>query len=94
MYALQTNGVADVISDCDKDDFITMAANGIYTYNPGSNKCDPDETSYTGTWALSADEKSLILDGESINIIELTESRLIISMTNGAFSYEETYISF
>lgn len=90
----KTNGVADVLSDCDKDDFITMTANGIYTYNPGSNKCDPSETSETGTWALSNDEKSLLIDGESLDIIELTESKLIISMSNGAFSYEATYISF
>lgn len=89
----KTNGIADVIPDCDKDDLITLTTNGIYTYNPGSNKCDPDETPETGIWALSADEKSLILDGESLDIIELTESKLVISMSNGIYSYEATYTS-
>ena len=35
----KSNGVTDVIDECDKDDFLTFTANGNYTYNPGTNKC-------------------------------------------------------
>ena len=88
----KTNGVADVISDCEKDDFVIFASNGTYTWNPGTVKCDPSETIRTGTWTLSSDEKTLTLDGDATTIVELTESRLVISTIDG--SWEQTLVAF
>jgi len=90
----KTNGVVDVLDDCDKDDFIKLASNGTYTYNPGSNKCDPSETTDTGTWSLSSDEKSIIIDGQSATIVELTESKFVYSISAGGYTYEATLVSF
>ena len=74
----KTNGVADVLDACEKDDFVIFSSNGTYTYNPTTIKCDPSETIQTGNWTLSSDEKTLSIDGDEATIVELTESRLVV----------------
>jgi hypothetical protein len=90
----KTNNVADVIEDCEKDDFLTFATNGTYTYNIGTKKCDSYESNESGTWEFSSDEKYLIIDGDSISIVEMTASRLTFLLVDGSYRYEVTYISF
>jgi hypothetical protein len=90
----KTNGVADVIEDCQKDDFLTFATNGTYTFNPGTNKCYSEDVIDSGTWALSSDEKYLIVDGDSAKVEELTASRFTFSITYDQDKFEATYISF
>ena len=90
----KTNGIAETFDDCQKDDFLTFATNGNYTFNPGTIKCDAIETIETGTWTLSSDEKFLIVDGESITIIELSSNRFTFSLKDGDYTFEATYISF
>lgn len=90
----KTNGITDVIEDCQKDDFLTFATDGTYTFNPGTNKCYSEDVIYSGTWALSSDEKYLIVDGDSITIVEFTASRFTFSMTDADYNMEATYVSF
>jgi hypothetical protein len=91
----KTNGVADVISDCEKDDFTIFATNGTYTWNPTTVKCDPSDAIQTGTWTLSSDEKTLTLDGSNAaTIVELTESRLVVSTIEGTDVWEQTFVAF
>ena len=90
----KSNGVAEVIEDCQKDDFLKFVANGTYTFNPGTNKCYSEDVTDSGIWALSSDEKYLIVDGDSITIVELTTSRFTFSITDGDYISEATYISF
>ena len=53
------------------------------------------ETIVTGTWTLSNDEKSLILDGnDMITIVELTVSKFTYTFIDGTVLVEQTYLSF
>jgi glutamine cyclotransferase len=90
----KTNGVADVIEDCQKDDFLTFATDGTYTFNPGTNKCFSTESIDNGTWELTSDEKYLIVDGDSITIVELTASRFTFKLVDADYNMEATYVSF
>lgn len=90
----KTNGVADVIDNCEKDDFVIFASNGTYTWNPTTVKCDPSDAIQTGNWTLSGDEKTLSLDGDEATIVELTESRLVVSTIDGSDIWEQTFIAF
>lgn len=90
----KTNGVSDVIDECAKDDFLNFTASGTYTFNPGTNKCYSDDVIQSGTWALSSDEKSIIVDGSSATLVELTKSRFTILMVDVDYKYEATYTSF
>ena len=90
----KTNGVADVLDACEKDDFVIFSSNGTYTYNPTTIKCDPSETIQTGNWTLSSDEKTLSIDGDEATIIELTESRLVVSTIDGSDVWEQTFVAF
>ena len=88
----KTNGKADVIKDCELDDLITYAADGTYTADRGAIKCSSGETNFTSTWSLSADEKSLTVNGTTVNIIELTESKFVYSVINGPVPWEGTFV--
>jgi glutamine cyclotransferase len=94
LLSSKSNGVADVIEDCQKDDFITFTASGTYTFNPGTNKCYTEDVIESGTWALSSDEKYLIVDSDSASLVELTPSRFTFSMTYDKDIFEATYVSF
>jgi hypothetical protein len=93
MSSIKINGVAGVIEDCEKDDIITIAANGTTSSNRGAIKCDPNETNSTGTWTLSDDEKYLTVDGSTFTIIELTGSKLVLSRVEGTETIEMTLIT-
>src|SRR5665647_2178508 len=75
----KTNGVADVISDCEKDDITTFSSNGTYTWNITTVKCYASETNDTGTWTLSSDETIFTVDGTVVTIVELSGSKLVVS---------------
>ena len=91
----KTNGVADVISDCKKDDFVIFSSNGTYTWNPTTVKCYPSDAIQTDTWTLLSDEKTLTLDGSNVTtIVELTESRLVISTLDAGDIMETTFVAF
>ena len=65
---------------CDKDDITTFSANGTFVSDEGATKCDPSDPQTTsGTWLLSADEKTITIDGESWTISELSKSTLRVT---------------
>jgi len=74
----------EMIQECDKDDVFTFTDDGKYTANPGTNKCDTDDVTKTGSWSLSDDGKSLVLDGVTCSVVELTKKSFIFSMTVGS----------
>lgn len=96
MSAEKISGVAQTIEDCAKDNFLAFAANGTYTANPGTIKCDSGETILNGTWTLSRDEKSLTVtmmgDTTVLTIIEFTESKMVLSENDGTDVWEETFV--
>ncbi|MAT53729.1 MAG: hypothetical protein CMN32_04565 [Saprospirales bacterium] len=72
---------------CDKDDITIFQDNGTYITDEGATKCDPnDPQTETGTWALSADEKTITIDGESWTIESLTKSSMRVT-----FPFNEPY---
>lgn len=92
LSSYKDNGTTVALLDCEKDNVLNLSSNGTYTTNPGVYKCDVDETIETGTWSLSVDEKSIIVDGTPMTIVELTESKFVLSMVDGNYSMEQTYI--
>src|SRR5450759_4714054 len=90
----KTNGVADILDACEKDDFVIFSSNGTYTYNPVTIKCSSYDTIDTGNWTLSSDEKTLSIDGDEATIVELTESRLVVSTIDAGDIWEQTFIAF
>jgi hypothetical protein len=85
------NGVANPIDACQNDDFITFASNGTYTYNIGTTTCYDGEESYDGTWALSADEKTITVDGFDAGIV-VSENQIVITLVDGSDTIERTFI--
>jgi hypothetical protein len=79
--SMKVNGV-ETLENCEKDDVLTFLANGIYTYNVGTNKCDPSETNYTGTWTLSDDGKTMVFDGDNGTAV-ITESQVVATYLSG-----------
>ncbi len=64
------NGVSNIIDDCERDDFLNFSANGTYTWDPATIKCDESDTSFMGTWSLSSDEKTMIVDGDTVTLLK------------------------
>jgi hypothetical protein len=82
------------VEDCAKDDILKFEADHSYNTTVGT-KCDPSDNNETGSWALSADEKTLILNGDDVSIETLNGSTLVIteSETFGGvtFRYKATF---
>jgi hypothetical protein len=71
------------IEDCEKDDATTFEDNGDYSYNDGADVCDPGfPNEGSGTWTLSADEKTLTIEESGITlpfqIVSITNSKLVL----------------
>lgn len=79
------------IEDCNKDDYITFKEDGTYVLYHGTTLCDPNETNETGTWSLSADEKTITVDGENGAIQEMTETIIIVQVTTIIGTVEQTF---
>jgi hypothetical protein len=75
--------VVDVMQQlqaCKKDDIIRFKSDKSLTQEEGATKCLPTDPQVisTGTWAFSADEKSLTYGGRTATIVELTANSLRI----------------
>jgi hypothetical protein len=91
MSTQKYNGELITIDDCEKDDYITFAADGTYIYSIGANTCYDGETNDNGTWTLSADEKTITVDGDDASVV-ITESQVVITITDGSDILEMIYI--
>jgi Lipocalin-like domain/Prokaryotic membrane lipoprotein lipid attachment site len=64
---------------CFKDNFVTFQSNGQMVLDEGLTKCDPnDPQTENSTWQLSADGSKLTVDGDTYDILELSNSTLRI----------------
>lgn len=62
---------------CFKDNIWTFQGNGVLQMDEGSTKCDPgDPQSDATTWQLTNTETTLVIDGESYSIEELSNVTL------------------
>ena len=79
--SMKVNGV-ETLANCEKDDVLTFLANGTFTYNVGTNKCDLSDTNFTGTWSLSDDGKNIVFDGDNGTAV-ITESQVVATYVSG-----------
>jgi hypothetical protein len=88
-FKATSNGImVDVLQQltaCKKDDIIRFKSDKSLTQEEGATKCAPTDPQIisTGTWAFSADEKSMTYGGRTATIVELTATSLKIQ-------YQET----
>jgi hypothetical protein len=80
------------LPDCIIDNILTFATNGTYTEDAGEVKCDPNETNSFGTWELSEDEETFTFDGSAF-IIDITESKMVLTMVHGIDTIVLSFIS-
>lgn len=90
-YRYDDNGDGELTADesdieaCEKDDVTTFSSDGKYTYNDGSNVCDPDfPNEGAGTWVLAADDKTLTISEDGIalpfTITSISDSELVLEI--------------
>jgi len=91
MSSEKINNVLVPMDDCVKDDFVTFSAAGTYVVNIGAATCYDGQTGFDGTWTLSADEKTLTLDGDPASVV-ITESQLVVTLTDGPDTIEEIFV--
>lgn len=69
--------------DCFKDNFATFKSNDQVDIDEGPTKCDPlDPQNETASWMLTNNDNNLVIDGDSYDILELT---------NSTFRFRENY---
>jgi hypothetical protein len=79
------NDAEVVLMDCQKDNYLTFNTDGTYTDYVGDITCSISETNINGNWSLSADGKILTMEslqGVQTATIEVTESKLILTITD------------
>ncbi len=86
----KVNGV-EMLQDCEKDDVLTFLTNGTYTYNVGTNKCDANDTNYTGTWTISDDGKTMTLDTSNGTSV-VTENQIVATYVSEGDTFVVTLI--
>lgn len=75
----ETN-VFPVMENCEKDGIITFTADKNVTEDEGPTICDPDDPqSVTTKWSLSADNKTLFLEGWGTrDVVSITATTLVL----------------
>ena len=65
---------------CEKDDRMTLNANGAFSNEDAGTACDPS-TAATGTWSLASNNTKIVVDGEESTIQSFTNGVLKISQS-------------
>lgn len=66
-----------LFDDCFKDNIFTFKTGGQLDLDEGPSKCDPlDPQTETVPWQLTNNDNTLVVDGESYDILELNNSTL------------------
>ena len=64
---------------CFKDNYFTFFTNGQFEINEGPTKCDPmDPQTETVSWQFASNETKLVIDGDTFDLVDLSNSTLII----------------
>ena len=81
LSSIKDNGI-EVIVACEKDNVETYLAAGTYSYSKGSDDCSGDETDYSRTWELIANDTKIVHDG--------TDTISILTLDGNIFKYNYT----
>jgi hypothetical protein len=72
-----------VLSACIKDNKSIFAANGTYTLDEGTTKCDSgDPQTTTLNWSFGSNEAVLTIAGTAYTLEQLTETTLVYSSSS------------
>ena len=84
VLGVQISDVWDYVPACQKDNLVTFQSDGTIIEDEGDSKCLPDDpqTTTDGTWSLTTDGKTLIInlpdqDTQLVTITTLNETTLI-----------------
>jgi hypothetical protein len=88
----QTESVFDSeYEPCDQDNVYTFKADGTFTVNEGTSKCDPSDLDLvtTGTWTLLENGKKITIDPidedpQTLDIEELTNTSMKASVIDNS----------
>jgi hypothetical protein len=89
-YDLNSDGIPDVdgyavMLSCEKDNIFSFVSGGVWKNDEGPTKCSPtDPQTITGTWILSADQKTITTDGDVGTILQLD---------NAVFKYSYQFVN-
>ena len=68
-------------TNCQKDDKITLSANGAFLYSDEGEKCDPPGEK-SGNWSLSSNNTVITLDGSELNLLSFDGNVLKVGDTD------------
>lgn len=88
------NGVdfSSLIPACEKDN-TTRFTSTTYTLDEGATKCDEDDPqTETGTWKFIENETKIVSDGDTTNVVEISDSKFRISIVENFNNQEMTTI--
>jgi hypothetical protein len=69
---------------CFTDNFVTFNTNGQATIDEGPTKCDPmDPQTETASWQFTNNETSMVIDGDTYEIKELSNTTLRLKLPYG-----------
>jgi len=88
--------IFEIMKTCEKDDFETYKANGIWEYREGPTECDPtDPQDFSLPWSFTANETKLLVGSDELTILELTATTLKLRYTfedaGNTYTEEDTY---
>jgi hypothetical protein len=88
-----TENGKELYTDCFSDDvFFFNKSQSSYIWKKGMKKCDPAEKDDTFSFALSEDNKTLIINGISWKVLELTKDNLVLETKQfSGFVYQIVY---
>jgi hypothetical protein len=78
------------IDDCQKDDILEFAANGVYNYTDAGTVCTPDG-SYSSTWSFN--NGILTVDGHAAQLDGFNCTSMIFSSFNEVVSGDELIVT-
>jgi len=68
---------------CELDNVIKFATAGTYSVEEGATKCDPSDPNIVdnGTWKLESNETKFNLDGEQLDVVEISSNIIKLKTT-------------
>ena len=80
------------VEACSQDDKYTFAADGSGTFDEGATKCYQDDPqTEVSNWKFIDSETKLIIDGDTSDIIQLTNSSLKLGLEESGLTGEAHY---
>lgn len=79
-----TVDVLQQMEACEKDNLLRFKSDKTFTDEEGATKCNATDPQIinSGKWAFNANETKLVLDGDSVQIVSLSATKLHLRYTD------------